>query len=288
MSMPPPPQGYPQHQGSPSQQPYGPPQPQQGQPWPPQAPYPQHQGYPQHPQQAPYPPQVPFPQQQGAWGGPPPMPPKKTRNGRILGISAAIVVGVVALGWAGNNLGRLGASGSFPAATHKITLPKTLLDGRYTLTQDHSDKSEAELAGTSKSNIRGAKGVAGQYTSVDKDGTGVLVLSGLYGRIKNPDLARDKMLEGAAEADGATVAVAPKDIEVTGSDVTITCQVLTMEQPGGEKSPFAMCAWADENTSGSIAEVTAKTAAQSPESIDLDAAAANTLKVREETRKPIA
>ncbi|WP_328725575.1 hypothetical protein [Streptomyces sp. NBC_00259] len=297
MSTPPPPHGHPQHQGYPPQQPYGaPPQPYgapQGQPGtgpygaPPQQPNPY--GSPQG-QPTPYgaPQGQPWPQQQGGWGAPPPVPPKKSFwSGPKAGIiGASIAVGLLALSWAGNNLG--GGSGSYPEATHKVTLPKTLLDGRYTLAQDLSEQGESALAGTSEADIRDAKAVVGQYTSVDADGAGVLVLSGMYGRIKNPDSVRNSMLKGAAEADGATVAVPPKDIEVAGSDVTVSCEVVTTASAGGEKTPFAMCAWADDNTGVSVAEVTPKSAAQSPESIDLEAAAANALKVRDEIRKPIA
>ncbi|WP_093657536.1 hypothetical protein [Streptomyces wuyuanensis] len=292
MSMPPPPQGQPQYPGRPPQPhgpqpgPYGPPQPGPygpGQPGPYGGP-PQQGGPYGPPPGGPYggPPQAPFPQQ-GGWA-PPPVPPKKFWSGpkaAIIGVSVAVAVAV--LGWAGN---RGGGSGSFPEATHKVTLPKTLLGGQYTLAQDLSEQGESALAGASEANIRDPKGVVGQYASADAKQAGVLVLSALYGRIKDPDDARESMLKGAAGSEGATIAVPPKDIEVPGSDVVVTCQVLTAAS-AGDKSSFPMCAWADGNTNGSVAEVSPKAATQSPESLDLRAAAANTLKVREEVRKPI-
>lgn len=304
--MPPPPQGQPQYPGypppaqgaaqpqphGPRPGPYGPPQPG---PYGPGQPAPHGPGQPgpygPPPQGGPYGPppgspygqgQTPFPQQ-GGWA-PPPAPPKKFWSGpkaAVVGVSVAVAVAVLA--WAGN---RGGGSGAFPEATHKVALPKTLLGGEYALAQDLSEQGDSALAGASEANIRDPKGVVGQYTSAGAKQGGVLVLSALYGRIKDPDDARESMLKGAAESEGATVAVPPKDIEVPGSDVTVTCQVLTAASAGG-KSSFPMCAWADENTNGSVAEVDPEAATGSPESVDLRTAAANTLKVREEVRQPI-
>lgn len=299
--MPPPPQGQPQYPGypppaqgaaQPQPGPYGSPHPGpygSGQPGPhgpgqpgPYAPPPQQGGPYGPPQNGPYGPPPPFPQQ-GGWA-PPPVQPKKFRSGpkaAIIGVSVAVAVAVLA--WAGN---RGGGSGSFPEATHRVTLPQTLLGGEYTLAQDLSEQGDSALAGASEANIRDPKGVVGQYASTDAKKAGVLVLSALYGQIKDPDDARESMLKGAARSEGATIAVPPKDIEVPGSDVTVTCQVLTAASTGG-KSSFPMCAWADGNTNGSVAEVTPEAATASPESLDLQTAAANTLKVREEVRKPI-
>ncbi|MER6997538.1 hypothetical protein [Streptomyces sp. NPDC000410] len=279
MSMPPQPPGYPQNPGYPPHQ--GHPQGQQ--------PYPQNPGYPQPgPYGSPAPQQGPWPQQ-GGWGAPPPPPKKKgLGTGAVLGISFGIVAGLLALAWVGNHWSGIGGGSSpFPEATHKVTVPETLLGGTYKLADDMSDKVSDELKGTSEANIRDAKGVAAQYTSTEAGEGGVLVVSGMYGRIRNPDLAREKILEGGAEADGALVAVPPKDFTPAGSDVTISCQVLTVDQTVGDKTSFPMCAWADDNTNVSVGEVTTGTATKDPESIDLAAAAATTVKVREEMRKPI-
>ncbi|MGX1504342.1 UNVERIFIED_CONTAM: hypothetical protein RKD43_002967 [Streptomyces graminofaciens] len=124
-----------------------------------------------------------------------------------------------------------------------------------------------------------------QYTSASEGG--VLVLSGMHGRIRNPDTAREKMLDGAATADGATLAVPAKDVTPAGSDVTVTCQVVTMAQDGGGTASLPICAWADENTSASVTVVTAATSTKSPQDIDLEAAAEMTTQVREQVRKPL-
>ncbi|MFF3322973.1 hypothetical protein [Streptomyces sp. NPDC002889] len=57
--------------------------------------------------------------------------------------------------------------------------------------------------------------------------------------------------------------------------------------PDGSTMTFPMCAWADDNTNGSVAVITPATATQSPEDVDVDSVAEMTVTVREELRKPI-
>ncbi|MFD7323110.1 hypothetical protein ACFV9D_18765 [Streptomyces sp. NPDC059875] len=278
MSMPPPP-GPSAHQSPP---PPGYPQPNAYGPGPAQSPYPQPNAYGPGPGQPPY-----YPPQ-GAWGAPPPPPPKKNRTGLTLGIVAASIAGVLALSWIGNGGLRGGSdSGTYPAATHRLALPKTLLDGRYTLADDRSGQADAGLDNASEAVIRDPKGVMGQYTTADEGGAGVLVVSGLYGRIKDPDLAREKILKGAREAAGTSVVVPPKDVTPSGANTTVTCQVLATEQSGGGRVTYPMCAWADDNTNAAVAEMTTASAGPSADSVDLTKAAQTTLKVREETRRPL-
>lgn len=282
MTMPP-------HQPPPG--PYGPPQPSspyggqqfphQQQPYP-APPYPSrpHPGQP-HPGQ-PYPPQ-------GPWGQPPlGPPPRANRTGRTLGIVAACVVGLAVLGFLANRVSEAGdlASGSgFPAATHRLTVPKSLLGGTYTLAQDLSQTAgKKALDGAYDPKIRNPEPAAGQYAA--DSGMGALVISGMYGQFKDPDSARRKMAEGAAEADGAGVSVPARDITPAGSGITLTCQVLTSKQQGTEVA-LPMCAWADDNTAATVAVVTPQSAGRDPKTVDLDAIARTTLDVREEARQPL-
>ncbi|MEU0007778.1 hypothetical protein ABZ079_26705 [Streptomyces sp. NPDC006314] len=262
----------PQHPNQP-QPPYGQ-QPPQAAPGPYGSPYPQQQ---------PYPPQAPHPQQPyPAWGTPPMAPPpKKRRVGLVLGI----VGGVIAAGVAVLILiGTLAESG-FPEAENKLTLPKTLVDGKYELGQDLSgsegQKIESEADGAW--DAKDIHGVVGSYTLGGDENKGTLVISGMYGRFKNTKAARRNMMKGAAEGDGATVAVPAKDFDL---DVTISCQVLTQNQLG-TKITLPMCAWADGNTGATVAEVTTEGVSQDPSEVDLEALARQTLKIRSETVKPI-
>ncbi|MGW7328018.1 hypothetical protein ACWGIU_05265 [Streptomyces sp. NPDC054840] len=264
--------------------PYGPPQP----------PHPYGgQPYAAHPaQQQPYPgqpyPGQPLPPQQypgrGAWGQPPTgTPPRKNRTGMVIGI---VVGSLVVLGV----LGAIGAglSGSgFPEARYRLTVPKTLVDGKYKLIQDHSDTDgKKALKGTYDSKIRDPKPAVGQYAFESPKESGALVVSGMYGQFKDPATAREKMLRGAADSEGSSLGVPARDITPTGSDVTLSCQVLTVRQ-GGVESSLPMCAWADENTGASVGIVSQETAPQKPGSVDLAKTAETTLKVRAEMRQPI-
>ncbi|MFI2201680.1 hypothetical protein ACH47Z_13070 [Streptomyces sp. NPDC020192] len=279
--MPPPPQQPQQPYGQ--QPPYGAygVQPPYGQP-PQAAPGPYGSPYPQ--QQQPYPPQ-PYPQQQPypAWGVPPMAPPKKRRVGLILGIVGGVVTLVVV------GLVLLGAvvSSGFPAAKNKLTLPKTLLDGKYQLARDLSDtegkKIEDEADGAW--DAKDVHAVVASYGAGGDTTQGALVVSGMYGRFKNTDEARGNMLKGASEADGVTVAVAPKDFPESGSP-TVTCEVLTQKKLG-ETVTYPVCAWSDGNTGAGVASINAKTAKQDPSDVDLAMYAKLTLQVRSEMIKPI-
>ncbi|MCX4823873.1 hypothetical protein OG883_29165 [Streptomyces sp. NBC_01142] len=282
--------------------------------------YPQQPPYPQQPQpgyggQPPYPQagygQQPYPGQggPGGWGGPPmgpppPPPPPKNKGPMIAIITVACIAGVLAISWFGNNVNlrksssndrgssssgsssdRGGSNDGFPEAKYRLTVPQTLLDGKYKLSDDQSARQQDKLTGASEADIRDPKAAVAQYVSTSE--TGVLVISGMYGSIRNPDTARTKMLKGASEADGAEVGVAPKDFTPAGSGITVTCQVLKAEQAGGGTSTIPMCAWGDDNTGASVGLITPESAKQSPEEVDLEAVAEATVKVREEMRKPI-
>lgn len=281
--MPPPPQ-QPQPSYGPQppygqQPPYGPP-PQPvpgpyGSPYPPQQPYPQQPYPPQsYPQQQPYP----------AWGVPPmAAPPKKRRVGLILGI----VGGVVTLGVVGFVLFGAVLSSGFPAAKNKLTLPKTLVGGRFQLSQDLSGsegkKIEDEADGAW--DAKDVHAVIASYTLNGDANQGTLAVSGMYGRFRNADKARVDMLKGAAEADGMTVAVARKDFTNSGSP-TVSCEVLTEKRVGATLT-YPACAWNDGNTGAMVASVTAKSATQDPSQVDLAFYAKLTLQVRSEMIKPI-
>lgn len=276
MSMAPPPQQSPGPYGAPqSPQQYGgqhhappsPPQPYPGQPYPPQ-PYPS----------------------QGAWGQPPMGPPRKKRTGMVIGIVAGSLVALGALGFGVNLLteaGSVTSGAGFPDARYRLTVPQTLLDGKYELAQDLSDtEGKKALKGSYDSKIRNPKPVVGQYTSDVASGGSALLISGMYGQFKDPEGARKKMLSGAEDAEGASLAVPARDITPTGSDITLSCQVLTMRN-GGVESSLPMCAWADDNTAASVAVLTPETAQQKPGSVDLAKVAETTLTVRAEARQPI-
>ena len=195
-------------------------------------------------------------------------PPQSNRAGKI----ALAVIGLL-----------VGAG--FPAATHRLTVPPTLLGGKYRLEEDLSQtKGKEVVEGGRDPKIRDPKAAVAQYTATSPTQPGLLVVSGMYGRFKDPAESRRKMMAGAA--DGSTVAVPARDIRPTGSDVTVSCMVLTARQDGADTT-LPMCAWADENTGASIGVVTAELSRQDPRSVDLNKIAEMTLAIRGEARQPI-
>ncbi|MFF4631546.1 hypothetical protein [Streptomyces griseorubiginosus] len=252
-------------------------------------------GQPQ-PQPQPQPPYgTPYPQQQPAagygWGAPPmapPPPPKRRRGlvvggvGGVVGLVVLIVVGYALLQSAAKNAG-------YPAAKYTLSLPRTLLIGRYELAQDYSDSEGQKIMDAAKGYSQAkVDGVAvGQYSLAGNTTEGSLVVSGMYGRFKDPEATRNNMMKGAGEGEGAKVALAPQDFHPDGSGgVTVTCEVLTKTK-GGTDMTVPVCAWTDANTGASVGELRASTMTQDPADVDLDKLAATTLQVRSEMRKPI-
>jgi hypothetical protein len=253
--------------GAPTPGPYGAQQPWQQQPYP-------QPGLPQQPF---------FPQQQG-WGMPPVgQPPRRNRAGLVIGIIAVVLVALGGLGFVANRVA--GVGGGFPEAKYRLTVPPTLLNGQYTLAQDMSERGTESLKGTSQADVRDPRSAVGQYAGAKGDGTS-MVVGGFYGRVKAPERLRDGMLQGAAEADGATLALPPRDATPAGSDVKIFCEVLTKSQ-GTLSIAFPMCAWGDNNTVASLGVVSPASAAQKLADVDVTAAAELAVKVRTEIRKPI-
>lgn len=275
VSMPPPPQQPPYSQQPQPQPPY----PQQY----PQQPYPAQQfGPPQQPYGQP-----PYGQQPYGWGAPPPgfpPPPKKRGLGFVLGVvggglgAAGVVFMAVVLTVGSQTATR------FPEADFVLTLPKTLIDGRFELADDLSDtegqKIEQEADGSW--DAKDTVGVVGTYTLNGDAAKGTLVLSGMYGRFKNTDEAREGMLKGTGEVDGVTVAVPPKDF--TEGGVTISCEVISQKKLSATVT-YPACAWADGNTAADVAWTTAATLTQDPSDVDLALSAKMTLQVRSEARK---
>ncbi|WP_240802862.1 hypothetical protein [Streptomyces sp. A1499] len=223
----------------------------------------------------------------GPWGHPPMAPPPRHSTGKVLGILGAVAVVLVVAAVAGYQVFSR-SSGGFPEAKYRMSVPGELLDGTYKLTQDLSDTSGKAIVdeNRSRANVRDPKAVVGQYAGQGQRAGSALVVSGMYGRFKNSASARDDMMRGAAEAQGATVAVPARDITPAGSGITVRCQVLTSDQ-GGARSNVPLCAWGDDNTGATVGVVTAEDASKDPSDIDLDEVARTTLEVREEMREPI-
>lgn len=279
---PPPSQGVPNQPGSPN--PYGMPPPGEGQ-------YPYGQGsygsgapaqgpYGQNPYGWGAQGQVPYGRYPTPYGGVPvgpgvPVQPRK----RLIGLVLGIVGGLVALalvGWYALD----GLERSFPAARYKLTLPQSLVNGRFTLNRDISDQVQADVK-QRDDDVRHAHFVAGSYLpgAHDPHSIDVLSLSGAYARIRSPARERTALLRGARRDPGATLLRSPREVPVPGAKVVVVCEVLR------GASVVSTCAWADENTVAGVNEISHNW--HDASDVDLAQVARDTLEVRKEVRKPL-
>jgi hypothetical protein len=211
-------------------------------------------------------------------------PPKKRGPGLALGIVGG-VVGLAVLGGIGGFGALLGTD--LPVAENKLTLPHKLLDGTYVLAEDLSDsegkKVEDEADGAW--DAQDIHALVGRYSQGGDDSKGMLLVSSMYGRFKNEDDVRSGMLKGAADTEGVTVEEPARDVTPSGSDVTVTCEVLT-QKSALVTLTYPVCSWADGNTAAVVGQVDSQRH-KDPSDIDLDAAARDTLTIRSEMIKPI-
>jgi hypothetical protein len=173
-----------------------------------------------------------------------------------------------------------------PDAEYRLTLPPKLLDGAYALDEDFSHDTGGTFAQENERvlDARDLQAAVATYTPVNRGGQ--LTISGLYGRFKDPDGARDTMLERAAGADGTELAVPPRAFRPSGSDTTVTCQLLARKDLGA-RTVYPQCAWNDGNTGVMVLVVDPAVAGKDPDDVDLEASAELTLRVRDEMRRPI-
>ncbi|GGS93396.1 MULTISPECIES: hypothetical protein [Streptomyces] len=220
---------------------------------------------------------------------PPGAPPRRGGTGRTLAIAAGVLVllGVLAVP-AQKVLGTLSTS-AFPPAEHMLTLPQHLLGGRYTLTDDESAAMKEELTGEDvrrDPTIRDPRPAVGHYSGSGTKDTAVLSFSGMYGQFKHPESVRDSILRGARTSESAAEAGPPKVFRPAGSEVAVSCQVLTLTGAGA-KSTVPMCAWGDGNTAAVVGWVLPDVSGRAPDAVDLAGFARLTLDVRAETRRPL-
>ncbi|MEV0849222.1 hypothetical protein AB0J21_25680 [Streptomyces sp. NPDC049954] len=259
---------------------------QQAPPYAPQAPYGAPAPQPPYGQQPPYPPQ-PF----GAPVVPPgpPASPGRRRGLLIGGIAAGVVAVLVVVGVVLALSGGGEEKDPFPEAHFLLAPPNTLLDGQYERDQDLSQNEGAKITEEADGarDVRDAHAVVVTYLAADQgEAGGSLVVSGMYGRIKNLDGTRRSMLKGAGEAKGARIDVPAKDFPGKGGKgVTVSCQTMTSTQ-GAVRITFPMCAWADDNTAASIAEITPASVGRDPKDVDLAKAAVRASEARGEMIKP--
>ncbi|MDX3691417.1 hypothetical protein PV726_13940 [Streptomyces europaeiscabiei] len=128
---------------------------------------------------------------------PPPPPQKKSRVGVVLGVVGGVMA-LLIVAWAAVRVSEVGTDGDFPEARYRLALPKTLLGGEYKREQDFSDSPQESFEQHAESALGGldVQAAVAIYTPADRGGQ--LNVSGVYGRFKDADDARDTMLKDAA------------------------------------------------------------------------------------------
>lgn len=200
---------------------------------------------------------------------------------RTVLIVAVSVVGLLAAGFGV----RWMASGP---DEYRLSMPDTLLSGSYQRSEDGPPSSEDDAPmGPSGTAAGKPIRVTARYEKGSAGTREVLMVTGAYGRFTTPhNRSRTALLSGASAPTEVQAPVPPKDITPPGSDITVSCQVLT--RPGDEdvRVDMPMCAWSDRNTMALVVLVIPDGPQPAPESIDLDGLAAMTLQVRSEARQP--
>lgn len=214
------------------------------------------------------------------YGGPPSPPPGNSRVGLVLGIvgggvALLMVIALAVVVW-------VRAGSAFHEAGYALTLPETLVGGRFELVEDLSDSGgRQELAEDADTwSVQVTDVVTGRYAPGGDQGEGMLMLTGLYGELRSPGVAREGLLEGVGETDGVTVEVEAEEFAQSGSP-TVGCAVLSHGDLGATVV-YPVCAWADDNTAALVFVLTEKTAEQDPFDVDLSFYARLTLRVRSE------
>lgn len=279
VSQPPPP-GYGGPYGPPP--PAGPPPPPYGQvpAPPPQAGPPGPYGVP--PQQQPHPPQYPY----GPPPGPPgygPPPPQKGNAGKVIGIVALCIFGLLVFSYLGNlNSSRSGGGTASSLPKYEVRMPKTLVDGKYKLAKDMSEKAAAqnpELGPDDQQYLGIYSGSSAKeqllYSGLNSDSTGGKPIS------ESDDTALDSVKKDPSIQD----AVPRRELTPTGADEPVTCEVTTKAE-GGKELTMATCAWGDQGSMGMVTDNSYDTLSTAPEDVDLDAFAEQVNTIRDEVRSP--
>ncbi|MGW0964666.1 hypothetical protein [Streptomyces sp. NPDC002516] len=216
----------------------------------------------------------------------PPAPPQKSRVGLIARIIGGVLVLVVAL-LTTLALGGRKLENSYPKAEHILTVPRALVDGRYTLTRDDSTTKGQTLARSWRNSwdAEAVHGIAALYHADKNHGDqGDLAVTAMYGRFRNTAEVRAQVLaDNSASTTRVKVLVPPKEVTPSGSRIRVDCEMVQRTWANHATLAYPVCAWADGNTWARVADMTYATIMNA----DLKAAARTTLRIRSEMMKPI-
>ncbi|MFF7974317.1 hypothetical protein [Streptomyces sp. NPDC007905] len=211
-------------------------------------------------------------------------PPQTSRVGLVAGIIGGVFLLVIALLATPVLVGKKIES-SCPRAEFTLTVPGALLDGRYKLTRDDSPALGRTLERSRRLgwDAKAAHGIVAVYRP-DGGNRGDLVVTGMYGRFRNTDAMRARVLaDNGARTTRVKVLVPTKDVTPSGSRIRVSCEVVTRTWADGAKLTYPVCAWVDGNTWARVADMTLNTAL----TVNLKGEARTTLRIRSEIVKPM-
>lgn len=256
--------------------------------YPPQGPYGQ-----QGAEYGPYNPQGPYgapPMGGGGWGEPPPtapLPPRKT-TGKKVGIGIGIAIALLLLF---SGLREVYAGGSsegdssdsdssadkYNGPTYTLTVPKTVLGGKFTLKKDSGDDpGGGEEAGSVRNELAFYETASGDRQ---------LIVGAMHSRDENPEYPKYAMLDTSGNDRSVEVTVPRRKITpVKGDPLACEVQSKTESGNGGDKVTVPVCSWIDPHTQGMVADNSQSVRSKDPSDVDLDAFAKEAAGVRDEMR----
>ncbi len=234
----------------------------------------------------PAPPPVPPPPD---YAPPGPTAPPRRRPLLVLGANlAGVLLVCLLLFWAltafADHRGGTSATGTAPAQAMKLTVPRTLLHGRYTLSSDLS-ASLRQQYGEPQPGADGLTPAGGEYHAGPDSALDTLSFWGGYGHIGSPDLFRRGMLMGLGLPSGVRRVTEPKTLTATGSGTEVDCEVLALTRDGTTLT-LPVCVWDDSGTAVTVTHETPRIAYQDPAAVDLQSLADLTGTVIDEVRAP--
>ncbi|MEV8528242.1 serine/threonine-protein kinase [Streptomyces sp. NPDC052000] len=189
-------------------------------------------------------------------------PPRRARTALLAaGVAGALLLTGGGLYAAGTFTGKEDDS-PLPPATHELTTPIKVAGGGYVRDRE-----------TWKQEPNG-KSVIAHYAGISKKPEfREFSITGSSGRFKHLGEERDRLMRSLTHTGKEQVTDPRRDLHVPGSEITYSCETVT------DATVYTVCVWADTNTIAGIKFT--------PSAARLEAAAAETQKIRKDMRTPI-
>ncbi|MER5310894.1 protein kinase [Streptomyces sp. NPDC002773] len=199
-------------------------------------------------------------------------PPVRERGGRLAAGVASVLIVLGGVGYGIYATAGPDDDSSFPKATHELVIAESIVGGAYGWNIESRLPPRPQADSESQ---RGSTHFSADYTVTNSDhdtppAFRKVSVYGSSGRYKYPEEDRDGLMRAMTVTGSENVSDPPRMISVPGSDVEFRCT--TVDQK-------TVCGWGDDNTTVAV---------EFEPSSTLEVAAAETSKIRDDLRKPIA